>query len=131
MELTISLLFFAFAAAVCIQLFVKAHNLNEESKALNDAHMIATQIAECYRAGEIESMIPDMIGDDGMYRGGSYVLYYDANADKAAQAVPEGYTAELLYAEGNLDIKVGDYYSLSVYRYIPGKTDEAGKEVAE
>ncbi len=122
MELTISLLFFAFAAAVCIQLFVRAHNLDKESEALSDAHIIVSHIAEVYRAGELETLIPELVGDDGIYKEGTYTLYYDENCNKADDISSEGYTVDLIFADGNLDIKAGELYSLSVYRYMPGKT---------
>ncbi len=122
MELTISLLFFALASAVCIQLFVRAHNLNKESEALSDAHIIVSDIAEVYRAGELETLIPAILNDDGVYKEGTYTLYYDADCNRTDGFSSEGYTVDLIFADGNLDIRVGELYSLSVYRYMPGKT---------
>ena len=48
MELMISIMFFAISGAVCIQLFVKAHTINEESAAMSKATLIAQDICEYY-----------------------------------------------------------------------------------
>ena len=48
MELMISILFFAISGAVCIQLFVKAHAINEETEAKSKAILIAQDICEYY-----------------------------------------------------------------------------------
>ena len=124
MELTISLLFFAIASAVCIQLFVKSHNINKECEALSDEHIIASNIAENYRAGELESLIPELINDDGIYVDGDYKLVYggDMNVTGSSNGV---YEANLTLNDGTLDIAVSSVdnpetvYTLNVYRYFP------------
>ena len=126
MELTISLLFFAIASAVCIQLFVKAHNINKECEAMSKEHNIATNIAETYRAGVLDSLIPGIKDADGNYVDGTYSLFYgdDRNASDNSSSA---YLADLTLTNGTLNIEVSRKddpeaaYSLSVYRYFPGE----------
>ena len=125
MELTISLLFFALASAVCIQLFVKAHNINKECEALSKEHNIATNIAETYRAGVLDSLIPGIRDTDGRYIDGDYTLFYGDERNITGSDPASAYLAELTLSGGTLDIKVSGKndpdmsYSLSVYRYFP------------
>ena len=70
MELTIALLFFSVASAVCLQFFVKAHSINEETGYLENAHSIAVTLAESYRA--------DSLSQYGYEENSSLALYYDA-----------------------------------------------------
>lgn len=49
MELIVCLLFFSIASAVCVQLFVKAQMLNQESVQLGEACAIAENIVEEYK----------------------------------------------------------------------------------
>ncbi len=127
MELTISLLFFAIASAVCIQLFVRAHSINKECEALSKEHNIATNIAETYRAGVIGSLIPGITDDEGRYVDGEYHLYYGDDRNISGNGSSSEYVASLRLSKGTLDIEVTRQddpdlsYSLSVYRYFPGE----------
>lgn len=64
LEMMISILFFAAAAAVCIQVFVKAHQLSEKAENLNMAAEICTSAAELLASENNEEQIS---------------LYYDEN----------------------------------------------------
>lgn len=130
MELTIALLFFAIASAVCIQLFVKSHNINKECEALSAEHIIASNIAENYRADELGSIIPELISDEGSYVDGDYKLIY--GDDMKVVDSPSGgvYEANLKLNKGMLDIAVSSIedpkteYTLNVYRYFPGEVTQ-------
>ena len=130
MELTISLLFFAIASAVCIQLFVKSHNINKECEALSDEHIIASNIAENYRAGELESIIPNLKDDEGTYVDGDYKLVYGNDMNVTSAASGGVYEASLTLNKGMLDITVSSVedpdtvYTLNVYRYFPGEVTQ-------
>lgn len=50
MELMIAILFFAISSTVCIQLFVKAHLLNEETFIRNQAVLVVQNTAEYFLA---------------------------------------------------------------------------------
>ncbi len=71
MELTIALLFFAITAAVCLQVFAKAHLINQETEQLTTAHTIAVNLAEDYRATLLSSY--DFNNKD------SITLFFDDN----------------------------------------------------
>ncbi len=130
MELTISLLFFAIASAVCIQLFVKAHNINKECDALSNEHIIASNIAECYRAGQILSLVPEMTGENGECRDGDYSLNFGSDNKVTSEGAAAPYSAGLSLKDGTLDITVTSAdspdttYSLSVYRYFTGEVSQ-------
>lgn len=49
-ELTISILFFALASAACIQLFVKAHLLDQKTQEINQAVVWSQNLAELWNA---------------------------------------------------------------------------------
>lgn len=114
MELTIALFFFAIAAAVCLQLFVKSHNINSRCSAANDAHSIATSIADRYLAGSLEDVLAK-----------ADTLYYSAELEESLDEMGGvAYVASLNIDDGLLciDVKSADEkygYSLSVYKYIP------------
>lgn len=54
MELIIGILFFSLASAICIQIFVKAHLMNEESVQKSQAMKIANNIVEIYKNDELD-----------------------------------------------------------------------------
>lgn len=116
MELTIALLFFSLSAAVCLQLFVKSHTLTEESNNRSNAHIIATSIADEYRAGTLDIELTDDMNTK---------LYYDSNYYSTTENGVVAYIAELNYSAGTLDIIVKEAsedtecYSLSVYKFVP------------
>ena len=52
MELIISILFFSVSGAICIELFVKAHALSEESVELNNSVLWTQNISEVFHGSE-------------------------------------------------------------------------------
>ena len=114
MELTIALLFFSLASAVCLQLFVKSHTINGQCRNEGDAHIIATSIADSYRAGTLENVT------DGV----TTQKYFDTNYYETDQNGVIAYIANLSLKDNNLLISVTtpdnvEHYSLSVYKYVP------------
>ncbi len=61
MELLISLLFFAFAGAICLQLFVGAHNSNQKSRKISHASALLTNYAETFYNSDSISTASDII----------------------------------------------------------------------
>lgn len=53
-ELIVSILFFAIASALCIQIFVKAKQLDEEGLKQRHASIVASSIIETYRSNQLE-----------------------------------------------------------------------------
>ena len=95
MELMISILFFAISGAVCIQLFVKAHTINELTEDKSKATLIAQDICEYYH-----------------YTGGdkAEMLSYYWDFEESEEAI-------LLYftENGNVCSKVGAKYVATLY----------------
>lgn len=114
MELTISIFFFSIAAAVCLQIFAKAHSLNVESEALSRAHVIATNIADEYISGQFDYTQKH--------------LDYNENLEPATGS--SYYSVDLVFDSGTLDITVstpsGDAkdYTLQVFKYIPAEVTQ-------
>ena len=84
MELIIVIFFFALTSAVCLRVFVKAHDVAEDTEGLNYAILWADNAGECFREfgpdeGKIKSMLDadfnledysynlDFSEDDGFY----------------------------------------------------------------
>lgn len=57
MELIISILFFSIASAVCIQLFVKAHLLNNRTQEQNQTVVWSQNLAELWRAYDGDNLL--------------------------------------------------------------------------
>ncbi len=69
MELIVVIFFFSLTAAVCLQIFVKAHTLGEKTKNLNNAVLLAQNTGELfYEYGEdfprYQNLISDMAADN-------------------------------------------------------------------
>ncbi len=79
LELILVIFFFSLASAVCIQLFVKAHLTEQETKALNHAIPLAESAAEAFHSvsgnlEELRSLFPEgHLSEDG----GSFQVFYD------------------------------------------------------
>lgn len=61
LELIIAILFFTIASAVCVQLFVKSHNLSQDSQELDFAVNEACSIAETVQTCDSEKSIADAV----------------------------------------------------------------------
>ena len=53
LELILAIGFFCIAAAICVQIFVKSYNIEQESSALNHAVHLATSAAETFRKSDV------------------------------------------------------------------------------
>lgn len=94
MELIFSILFFALASAVCVQLFVKAHLLSVNTEELNHALTSAQSAASCLQAKQGDPAATlSLLGA----QGNADALYYDANWQPCA-AADAVYTLQLLPA---------------------------------
>lgn len=78
LELIIALFFFTVASAVCVQFFVKAHNMSEDSQELNFAVNECCSVAEIIRASSSEAEAEEEI--DNLYPGYDLqAIYFDNN----------------------------------------------------
>lgn len=115
LELMISIVFFALAAAGCVQVFAKAHMLSQEAGRLDLAVSVAQSLAEEY----------------GMQKTADSLRYYDeqGNTCKKEDGV---YQAQITQTDADglnrISITVTDMekqetvYSLQTDTYLPGGT---------
>ena len=98
MELMISILFFSLSSAVCIQLFVKAHTINETTEYKSSATLIAQDISEyfhnkCGDKLQLLSYFTEYEAD-----GNNTVLYFTQNGNSCS-ATSAYYTATLTFGQ--------------------------------
>ena len=94
-ELFIALMFFSLAAAICLQLFIGAHNFSEDASNKSRATIESQNIAECFKAangdmaetarllgcetdGDIELWFDgdwNRVEHDGVFRACLYVMH--------------------------------------------------------
>lgn len=55
-ELIVSILFFAMASALCIQIFAKAKQIDEEGIDKSHASLVASNIVETYHSNQLEQL---------------------------------------------------------------------------
>ena len=67
MELLIAILVFSLSAAICVQLFVQAHTLSEESRATQNAVLWSGSVSSCFQAagGSLEDTAVLLQGLEG------------------------------------------------------------------
>lgn len=80
MELIIAIVFFALASAVCLQLFVKSHQINRQTEELHQAVNLAVSAAEVFRQSdgspeEIQALLPEL----SPVEDGFLASFYDAD----------------------------------------------------
>lgn len=118
MELMISILFFAISGAVCIQLFVKAHTINELTENKSKATLIAQDICEYYHhtGGDKAEMLSYYWDYE---ESEDFILLYFTESGSICSKVGAKYVATLYFGQESsyhtltLDIKdVGDKQSL-------------------
>lgn len=81
LELMIVILFFSVTAAVCIQLFVKAHVISQDTRNLNMAVNQVLEVAEVFRMGADmqEFMEHEFQNYEKGTKDSSYRIYYNEN----------------------------------------------------
>lgn len=57
LELIVAIAFFCIASAICVQFFVRSHQLEQDSSNINHAVHAATSIAEEYRLTNMDSCV--------------------------------------------------------------------------
>ncbi|WP_051204596.1 hypothetical protein [Butyrivibrio sp. VCD2006] len=88
MELIISIMFFSISGAICIQLFVNAHSLSEESIELNNSVLWTQNISEVFHGckgnlHDIANFFADnsvvLVSYEDNPEIGTMVMYFDEN----------------------------------------------------
>ena len=79
LELMIAILLFILSAAICIQVFVKAHTIEVKSTSLNEAVLASESVAEIFRSEEdFEMLLSDTLQADKL-ADDRFQIYYDKN----------------------------------------------------
>lgn len=78
-EMIISILFFSIAAACCIQIFVKAHLIGQQSENLNYAQNLASSMAESLMETEGEKTEILILFPSAKVKNNTISVYYDEN----------------------------------------------------
>lgn len=127
MELMISILFFSLSSAVCIQLFVKAHAINEATKDISKATLIAQDICEYfhYANGDKAQMLSYY--NEYEESDDNIVLFFSKNRTicpkaEARYTVILSFEQNLSYRILNLDIhrmdKSDSLYQSTIKKYV-------------
>ena len=102
-ELMISLLLFAFCAAICVQIFHASNRRTNSAKDLSKAVFQATTAAELYKSvgGDIEALAESFDGNHSHYRDNILSVYFDENWNETVPPMfratlgTTGYTLEI------------------------------------
>lgn len=109
MELIIGILFFSLASALCIQIFVKAHLMNEESIQKSQAMKIAQNIIEIYKNDDFDH-----------YFKQDHQIYYDESGNNVTFKNAT-YIAEIKEDNETISIVVSCHekiiYTINYYHY--------------
>lgn len=103
LEMVIILLFFAFAGAVCMNLFVKAKLLSQQSTDLTQATLQAQAAAETIKsigkdADELFAMIGAVPSQDGL------CVYYDQEWNEVSVEQDATYEMKIVFLEENREL---------------------------
>lgn len=137
LEMMISILFFSIAAAVCAQVFVKAHLVSEDAVDLNMAAGLASSAAEVFIKSEDMGQMMEKLSGSSLSDEGRLVLYYDEDWVSCTKEEEAARCMEIWVSEKDRmrygEIVVSDsegksIYELSAQKYIPLA---AGEKVTE
>lgn len=141
LELILVIFFFSLASAVCIQLFVKAHLTEQETKKLNHAIPLAESAAEAFHSvsGNLEELSA-LFPEGGLSEtGDSFQVLYDENwhpvkegegvyvlavvPEEALSAAPTGRSADTVRTLARATVRISDgdsvIYELAAAVQIP------------
>lgn len=135
LEMMISILFFSIAAAVCVQVFVKAHLVSRDAVNLNMAASAASSAAELLAQGDGREELLQEFPEAGETGEGNICVYYDEGWFLCGEQDAVFFMEIALSKKERMeygDIRVMDeqgeeIYLLSVRNYIPYL---AGEKVA-
>lgn len=119
MEIIIAILFFSLSSAICLQLFVKAHNLGQDTRELDMAVRQASSVADVLSQSEqsvelLREFYPDADIDDAQSH-----IYFDQSFQPCGSEASR-YTLDISAAVDDARTSV---YTISVY------DSEAGEEI--
>lgn len=117
MEIIIAILFFSIVGAVCLQLFVKSHNITKETRILDRAVNEISSCASVVRNAEditesLRALYPDITGTDE-----SLTVYFDRDFKVCKK------TDHVYYMEINSK-KSDDSYTVCQLSYYTAQSEE-------
>lgn len=129
-ELLIVIAFFAVAASMCVQVFVKSHLISIDSRDLSRSVTEAQSAAEAFKAAGSGQEVATLLA--GSLSGDTVTVYYDAGWQKVAQPAEKGFCLQVVLTGGGpgqsagADIAVTALadqsqaiYTLAVKRFTP------------
>lgn len=126
MELVIVILFFSLSSAVCVQLFVKAHQLDQETIQLNHSVIWTQNLAESYRAysGDIEK-VASVYKEQILEPSDSVILYFDEDWNPITDKAHMIYAAFCVELSSTSQAVSSDNVALNESGYPHGSLKEA------
>ena len=134
MELIIVLFFFLLTAAICIQLFARAHSISRSSLELSHAQSLCASAAEVFSGtdGSVEAFLEKF--PEGITAEQGVELFYDENFQSSGEneakyrltvetssSGTDSRSAVIRFLSGDAEI-----YSLTVCRHIPLTAEKEG-----
>ena len=133
MELIIVLFFFLLTAAICIQVFARAHSISRSSLELSHAQSLCASAAKFFRTdGSAEAFLEKF--PEGITAEQGVELFYDENFQssgeneakyrltvKTSSSGTDSRSAVIRFLSGDAEI-----YSLTVCRHIPLTAEKEG-----
>lgn len=103
MEMIISILFFSITSAITVQLFVKAHNIDDQSVSLSQGSIILQNVAEVFRSCDGDFVQTSQQFDDliSEHKENCFLIYYNENWDASSHPSQNGYTLEAVFSESD------------------------------
>lgn len=103
MEMIISILFFSITSAITVQLFVKAHNIDDQSVSLSQGSIILQNLAEVFRSCDGDFVQTSQQFDDliSEHKENCFLIYYNENWDASSHPSQNGYTLEAVFSESD------------------------------
>ncbi len=127
LELIINCLFFAIAAAICLNLFTYGFIQSRESRELSMASLEAQSVSEAFKAGGGDiQLLETLLESDS--NADSFVLHYNQDWHRVSpdEEAPYSLTMHIDYEENGLqraaisvDSQTRHIYALSVQLYPP------------
>ena len=128
-ELILSIFFFIIAMAVCLQLFVKAHTLSNDTISMNHAVLWTQNLAEIFLGNngnydEVKATYSgsDCISSTGLNQKTNLLLLFDKNWEVVTQTDSARYIVLSSYSSDD-DYAYEDIYVAS-YRLLPDIIDQ-------
>lgn len=105
LELMLNLLFFAVLVTICLQLFLKAHNLSKDTTLLHRAVTACNSIAEVYQSNlGVEDMLLTIF-PEALNLNDTILIYFDSNFT-ACSEFESTYRAILSKNEGSDTVNI-------------------------